>query len=51
MDGQSSSSMEEELSALLGREVDLVPKESVVQSENWIRRNHILDSAQVIYGS
>ena len=31
--------MEEELSALLGRKVDLVPKESIEQSENWIRRN------------
>jgi uncharacterized protein len=42
--------MEDELSALLGRRVDLVPRESVEQSENWIRRNHILNSAQVIYG-
>ncbi len=43
--------LEEDLRALLGREVELVPKESVVQSENWIRRNHILGTAQVIYGS
>jgi uncharacterized protein len=43
--------LEEDLSALLGREVEVVPKESVVQSENWIRRNHILSTAQVIYGS
>ena len=43
--------MEEELSSLLGREVELVPKESVIQSENWIRRNEILATAQVIYGS
>jgi len=43
--------MEAELGALVGREVDLVTKESVLQSENWIRRNHILDSARVIYGS
>jgi predicted nucleotidyltransferase len=43
--------MEEDLSAMLGRAVELVPKESVVQSKNWIRRKHILDSAQVIYGS
>jgi uncharacterized protein len=43
--------MEDDLSTLLGREVELVPKESVVQSENWIRRNHILSTAQVIYGS
>ena len=43
--------MEEDLGALLGREVELVPKESVAQSENWIRRNHILSTALVIYGS
>jgi uncharacterized protein len=43
--------LEEELRGLLGREVDLVPKESILKSENWIRRNHILSTAQVIYGS
>jgi uncharacterized protein len=42
--------MEDELRNIRGRDVDLVPKESVVQSENWIRRNHILSTAQVIYG-
>jgi predicted nucleotidyltransferase len=42
--------LEKELGALVGREVDVVTKESVLQSENWIRRNHTLDSAQVIYG-
>lgn len=43
--------MEDDLRALLGREVELVPKENVMRSENWIRRNHILKTAQVIYGS
>jgi uncharacterized protein len=43
--------LEEDLRALLGREVEVVPKESVVQSENWIRRDHILSTAQVIYES
>jgi uncharacterized protein len=43
--------LENALSERVGREVDVVTKESVLQSENWIRRNHILDSAQVIYGS
>ncbi len=43
--------LENDLSALVGREVDVVTKESVLQSENWIRRNHILETAQVIYGS
>jgi hypothetical protein len=43
--------MEEELGALLGREVDLVPMESVLESENWIRRDQILRTAKVIFGS
>jgi uncharacterized protein len=43
--------MEDELSELLGRKAELVPKESVVRSENWIRKNHILSTAQVIYES
>ena len=43
--------MDEELRVLPGREVDLVPKDSIATSENWIRRNHILSTAQVIYGS
>jgi predicted nucleotidyltransferase len=43
--------LENALSELVGREVDVVTKESVLQSENWIRKNHILETAQVIYGS
>lgn len=42
--------LENELSELTGRGVDIVTKESVLQSENWIRRNAILGTAQVIYG-
>ena len=41
--------MEEELSALLGRPVDVVDKGGVEQSRNYIRRKHILGSAEVIY--
>src|SRR5215208_6012593 len=40
--------MEEELAALLGRDVDLVSKRAVERSHNWIRRLEILDSARVI---
>jgi hypothetical protein len=40
---------EQELSALIGRPVDLVEKEVVEQSENWIRRRHILRTAKAIY--
>lgn len=42
--------MEEELSAALGRPVDLVTRQSVEQSRNWLRRRAILDSAKTIYG-
>ena len=38
-----------ELSALLGRGVDVVDRAGVEQSENYLRREHILRSARVIY--
>lgn len=41
--------MKYELEDLLGREVDLVSKYAIETSHNWIRRNEILGSAQVIY--
>jgi predicted nucleotidyltransferase len=37
--------MEEELAGLLGRRVDLVTRRAVEESDNWIRRRAILDSA------
>ena len=43
--------MEEELSALLHRPVDLVSREAVASSRNWIRRAHILSSAHEIYSA
>lgn len=43
--------MQDDLRALLGREVDLVLKEGVLNSENGIRRGHILGTARVIHGS
>ena len=42
-------SMEEELKNILGREVDLVERKAVERSENYIRRRHILQSAEPIY--
>ncbi|RMG80717.1 MAG: hypothetical protein D6712_17565 [Chloroflexi bacterium] len=41
--------MEEELSALFGRKVDIVDKQALVQSPNYIRRHAILSSAKVVY--
>ena len=40
---------EEELSSIVGRSVDLVEREPVEQSHNWIRRRAILGSARSIY--
>jgi len=43
--------MEQELEALLGREVDLLSRRAVEQSRNWLRRREILDTAEVVYAS
>ena len=41
--------MEEELASLFGRPVDLVERRAVEQSDNYIRRRHILSSAEAVY--
>ena len=41
--------MEWELAELFGHRVDLVGRRAVQQSENWIRRNAILTSAEPMY--
>ncbi len=41
--------MEDELERISGRKVDLVTRRGVEESENWIRRKSILDSARVVY--
>ena len=41
--------VEDELGAILGRRVDLVERDAVERSENYIRRRHILRSAEPIY--
>lgn len=38
-----------DLEASTGRVVDIALKEAIEDSENWIRRNEILKTAQVIY--
>ncbi len=39
---------EDELKAIFGREVDLVDRRAVESSENYIRRRHILSTAEAI---
>ena len=43
-------SMQQELMVMFERDVDLVSKRAIERSENWIRRQEILGTAQVIYG-
>ena len=43
--------MESELAALFGRSVDLVDKQAVQASPNYIRRREILSSAEVVYAA
>jgi len=43
--------MEEELADLLGLKINLLSKQAVEQSYNWLRRQEILNTAEVIYVS
>lgn len=43
--------MEAELAALFQREVDLITRQGIETSRNYLRREAILSSAQVIYGT
>lgn len=43
--------MANELSDILGRNVDLVSRDDVEHSTNWIRRQDILNSAQIYYAA
>jgi predicted nucleotidyltransferase len=41
--------MEEELSAIFGRKVDMVSRKAIERSENYIRRKAILETAHPYY--
>ena len=43
--------MQEELEGILDREIDLVSRRAVEQSENYIRRKSILSNVEVVYAS
>jgi predicted nucleotidyltransferase len=43
------AAMESELTALLGRRVDLVSRRAIERSANWIRRQAILESAETVH--
>ena len=41
--------MENELTEMLGHKVDLVERQAVEKSENYIRRRYILESVETVY--
>lgn len=43
--------MQDELESLLGRKVDLITREGIARSRNYLRRRDILSSAQVVYAA
>ena len=43
--------MENELKTMIGKEIVLVEKNAVVNSDNYIRRKGILDGAQIIFST
>ena len=43
------AAMQDEMQKILGRKVDLVERSAIERSENYIRRNHILASAEPFY--
>jgi hypothetical protein len=43
--------MQDELKGMFHREVDFIVKTALEKSQNWLRRQTILDSAQVIYAA
>ena len=43
--------LKDDLSRLLGRDVDVVSRTAIEQSRNWIRRKSILESACIVYAA
>jgi uncharacterized protein len=43
-------SIEKELKILVKRDIDLVFKNTIKNSQNWIKKRNILENAEVIYG-
>lgn len=43
--------MEAELKTIFGRDIDLITRQGIATSRNYLRRHEILSSAQVIYAT
>lgn len=48
---ESWMDMEDELTAILGRKVDLIPRRSVEAGRNPLRKQEILGTARTVYGA
>ena len=47
--GLAFITMQDELSAILGRQVDMGTFQGIEESRNWLLKAEILDSAEVVY--
>ncbi|NJL90189.1 MAG: nucleotidyltransferase family protein [Coleofasciculaceae cyanobacterium SM2_1_6] len=43
--------MQQELEIIMNRKIDLVNKKSIENSENWLRKREILNTAKTIYAT
>ncbi len=43
--------MRDELQVIFQRKVDFIVKAAIERSDNWLRRQNILESAQIIYAA
>jgi uncharacterized protein len=41
--------MQQELETLVGRDVDLIERQAIERSHNWLRRKEILGTAKTFY--
>ena len=47
--GWNIVTMNDELEQIFGRKVDLVFKDAIERSKNWLRRDEILENARLVY--
>ena len=45
------SDMQEQLAAIVGRQVEIVNRAAIERSSNWIRRRAILEGAELFYAA
>ncbi len=45
----AAAQMQDEIEAIFGRKVDLIDRQSIERSANYLRRKAILNSARIVY--